>query len=144
MNYIPGVTIPRDAKGIAEFLERDLHRIAESVRDNGPKVFYRTRPSDQESLTAGVSANYKIANGNIVRVSTSSTITLTGLAYKTHNREIVLLNVGTGVLVLKPEASESSSSYRFALAATWQLSANAAAILWYDGQSSRHRGIART
>ncbi len=40
-------------------------------------MLYFTAPANQGSLTAGVSANYKIAAGNVIRLSTSNTVTLT-------------------------------------------------------------------
>lgn len=144
MNYQPG-PIPYDDKQLREFLGRELRRISESLQDRAATVFYRTSPETESSLSAGDSANYKVGlSSNITRISTSSTLTITGIADKTPFRERVLINVGTGVLVLKTEGTESSASHRFALAASWQLSANAAASIWYDPVSSRHRGIGRT
>lgn len=140
MNYEPA-PLPTDPKHLIEYLSRELRRLAGSIRDDSDVVLYRTSPENQGSLTAAVSANYKIAAGNVVRISTSTTITLTGLAYKTPNRELALINVGTGVVTLKSEATESSESYRFALVNSRNLSANASIILWYDAQSARWRGL---
>ena len=94
----------------------------------------------------GVSANWKINAGNVVRISSSVTQTLTGLVIGGPQacREIVLMNVGTGVVVLNSQDAASSASARFALPTTWQLSANASAVLWYDPISSRFRGVSRT
>lgn len=143
MNYEPA-PLPQDEKKLIEYLSRELRRLSAIVRDDTAVVLYRTSPADQGSLTAGVSANWKIAAGNVVRISSSATVTLTGLKGISQNREVALINVGTGVVVLKSEASESSASNRFALPSTWNLSANAAAILWYDGASRRLRGLSRT
>lgn len=146
MNYEPTpVPLGGDPKAIIEHLARELRRISNSLRDDSDTVHYRTLPANQGSLTAGVSANYKIVAGNVVRISSSATVTLTGLAYKIPNKEVALVNVGTGVVVLKHEGTESSASYRFALSESlWQLSANAAATIWYDAASARWRGIGRT
>lgn len=143
MNYEPA-PLPQDPKQLIEYLSRELRRLSAIVRDDAPVVQYRTASVNQESLTAAVSANYKIARGNIVRISSSATVTLTGLADSTPNREIVLVNVGTGVVVLKSEGTESSASHRFALSTDWNLSANAAAVVWFDPYSFRWRGIAKT
>ena len=143
MNYQPG-PIPSEEKYLREFLGRELQKIANSLRDDAKTVFYRTS-LETSTASDAVSANYKLDRGaNITRISTSVTVTLTGIADKTAFRERVLFNVGTGVLVLKSEGTESSASHRFALPATWQLSANAAATLIYDPVSSRHRGLSRT
>ena len=142
MNYVPGP--PTDTKHLAEYLARELQKIAASTRDDSAVVQYRTAPADQGSLTAGVSANWKIVAGNVVRVSTSVTVTLTGIAHKIPNREVVLLNVGTGVVHLKNAATESSASYRFALVNSMDLSENASVVLWYDSYSARWRAIGRT
>lgn len=144
MNYQPAPA-PNDSKDVPRFLAQELQRISAALRDNAVTVFYRTSVETDESLSAGDSANYKVGAGtNIVRISTSVTVTLTGIADTTPLRERFLINIGTGVLVLKNEAAESSASHRFALPTTWQLSANATACLWYDAVSSRHRGISRT
>lgn len=143
MSYTP-TPPPLDAKYLPSYLDRELRRLASDIRDDADKVFYRTLPVSQGSLSAGVSANYKITRGNVIRLSTSNTQTFTGLDFIDAMREIVFLNVGTGVAVLKSEDAASSASARFALAATLQLSANAAAVLWYDPLSWRWRCLSRT
>jgi hypothetical protein len=143
MSYSPS-PVPTDAARLGEFLRRELQRIASETRDDRNVVQYRTRTATA-SISAGVSANWKIAAGNIVRISTSNTLTLTGLELlQPYEREIALVNVGTGVLVLTSEDSASSASLRFALPATWALSANASCVLWYDSVSSRFRGLGKT
>jgi hypothetical protein len=143
MNYQPGPS-PYDDKNLREYLSRELRKIADSLRDDARVVFYRTS-METLTATAAVSANFKMGIAtNIARISTSNTVTLTGIADKVPLRERVIFNVGTGVLVLKSEGTESSASYRFALPSTWQLSANAACSLYYDPVSSRHRGLSRT
>ncbi len=144
MNYVPAQP-PEDPQLLAEFLRRELQRIAASIKDDVAIVHYRTSQANAGTLSAGISANWKIAAGNVIRISSSVTVTLTGLAVLNPvNRELALVNVGTGVVVLNSQDAASSASFRFALDTTWQLSANAAAVLWYDGASSRWRGIART
>ena len=143
MNYLPA-PVPTDPKQLSEYLTRELYRFGALMRDESEVVLYRTMPANQGSLTAAVSANYKIASGNVVRISTSATVTLTGLAYTNPNRELALINVGTGVVHLKNEATESSESYRFALVDSFDLSQNATAILWRDAQSARWRCLSRT
>lgn len=144
MNYKPGPT-PYDDGALREYLGRELQKIAASLADSAATVFYRTGTETDVSLSNGVSANYKVGlNSNVHRISTSNTLTLTGVHDKTPLRERVFINVGTGVLVLKPEGTESSASYRIALASAWNLSAGAAGVLWYDPVSHRHRGLSRT
>ncbi|MFY4731333.1 hypothetical protein [Nitrospira sp. BLG_2] len=139
MSYIPG-HVPNDPQLLAEFLRRELRKVSDELQD---VVFYRSS-AVVGSLSAGVSANWKVT-GNVLLISTSNTVTITGLSVlNPGNREIVLANVGTGVLVVKSEDSASSASYRFALAATYQLSANATAVCWYDPYAFRWRGIGRT
>lgn len=142
MNYEPSPT-PGDDKGVSAFLARELRRLASVLKDDAPVVWYRTGAATA-SLSAGISANWKVPAGNVIRLSTSSTITLTGIAEKTPLRERVFVNIGTGVVVLKSEASESSASHRFALSTDWNISAGGAAVLWYDPISARHRGLSRT
>jgi hypothetical protein len=142
MNYEPGAT-PSDDKGIREFLARELRRLANVLKDDAPVVWYRNGPVNA-SLSAGISANWRIPQGNVIRISTSDTITLTGIAERTPFRERVLVNVGTGVVVLKSQASESSASNRFALPTDWNISANGSAVIWRDPFSARHRGLSKT
>lgn len=143
MNYLPS-PVP----GVAElprYLAQELQRISASLKDSAARVFYVTSAENESSLSAGDSANYRCGgSSNVIRVSTSSTVTLTGIADKTANRVRIFVNVGTGVLVLKNAGTESSASHRFSLPQDWNLSANATATLWYDPASARHRGIART
>jgi hypothetical protein len=141
MNYEPAPT-PLDDKALREFLSRELRRISGALRDDSQTVAYQTG-SVVGSLSAGVSANWKVA-GNLLLLSTSSTITLTGIADTTPNRVRTFINIGTGVVVFKSQGTESSASYRFALPADWQLSTNATATLWYDARAFRHRGLSRT
>lgn len=143
MNYEPAPP-PLQVNQLIEYVYRELLRIRTSLRDDSDTVQYRSLPANQGSLTAAVSADYKIAAGNVVRISSSATVTLTGLALKIPAREVVLINVGSGVVVLKSEGTESSASHRFALSTDWNLSANAAATLWFDAASARWRGISRT
>jgi hypothetical protein len=145
MNFEP--TSPpqgTNVTAIVEFLWREFRRVGIALKDDAETVQYITTPANQGSLTAGVSANYKIAAGNVIRVSSSATVTLTGIALKTPNRSMFIVNVGTGVVVLKSQGTESSASHRFALSSDLNLSANASALIWYDAASSRWRGLAKT
>lgn len=139
-----------DPVRILEYVRLELDRIGAAVADNAPVVFYRTNPAQHSSLSVsnGSSANWKIS-GNVLLVSTSVTQTFTGIQRNTQPlidgmKEIVFINIGTGVAVLKTAGSESSASNQFALPISWQLSANAAAILWRDPFAARWRGISRT
>lgn len=145
MPFYRPAPVPFDQKGIPEFVQRELQRIGDALRDDSDSIHYRTIFAEDASLSAGVSANWKCANANVIRMSTSNTITVTGIAFKQPMREFVFINVGTGVVAFKNAGTESSASFRFALpAALYQLSANHAAVFWYDHASSRHRPISRT
>lgn len=142
MNYVPAQT-PGEDKGVREFLTRELLRLASILKDDAPTVWYRTGATTA-SLSAGISANWKVPQGNVVLMSTSNTITLTGIAERTPFRERTFINIGTGVVVFKSQGTESSASNRLALPTDWNLSANAACTLWRDPISARHRGLSRT
>lgn len=146
MSYAPN-SVPFDVKELPRFLQSELRRIAADLADNADAVFYRTSPTQSASLSVsnGSSANWRVA-GNVLLVSTSTTQTFTGLQRGALDalREVVFVNVGTGVAVLKSQAAESSASNRFALVTDYQLSTNAAAILWRDPFGARWRGIAKT
>lgn len=141
--YKPG-PIPLEDKALREYLNRELRRISDALRDDAPVVFYLSS-HDTRSLTAGDSANFRASiTSNLTRVSTSNTVTLTGIMDTTPNRVRGYVNIGTGVLVLKNEGTESSASHRFALPTHWNLSANAVGFVVFDPISSRHRGLWRT
>ena len=142
-NFIPAPA-PLTDKDLGAYVYRELHRVGQALLDSADRVLYRTLPATDDSLTAGTSANYKTPSGNVVRISTSNTVTITGIAHKNPNREVVYLNSGTGVLAFKSEGTESSASFRLLMATNWQVSANASITFWYDGKSSRHRAIAKT
>lgn len=134
-----------DARNISEYVQREFRAVSDALRDDAEVIHYRTVYAADASLSAGISANWKCANANVIRMSTSDTVTLTGIAFKQATREFVLINVGTGVVALKNAGTESSASFRFALPSSlYQLSANHAVVLWYDVISSRHRPISRT
>jgi hypothetical protein len=134
MSYEPG-PVPGDDKQVREYLSRELRRISNSLKT----VVYQQTPV-VASLSAGISANWKVAGG-VVLMSTSSTITITGIA---DTRARTFVNTGTGVVVFKNEGTESSASYRFALTGNLALSAGAALSTWYDFRSARHRGLSKT
>lgn len=141
-NYVP-TPPPFEVKGLTEYIGRELNRVGRNLADTADAVFYRTLPHTDNSLSNGVSANYKI-DGNVLRLSTSNTLTLTGFAIKAPNREVVLINIGTGVISMKSAGTESSASFRFLLGTNYQISQNYAITLWYDLTSARWRAIART
>jgi len=137
---------PFDVKEVPRFLDLELQRISRSLADNADSVFYRTMPTTSTSLSVsnGSSANWRVA-GNVLLVSTSTTQTFTGLQRGALDalREVVFINVGTGVAVLKSEAAESSASNRFSLVTSLSLSQNGSLVLWRDPYAARWRGIAK-
>src|SRR5689334_15163227 len=103
MNYKPGPVSSGDLLG---YVSRELQKIAAAVSDSSPTVFYRPIAETELSFSAGDSANYRIhIHANVIRISTSDTVTITGIADTTPYRERALINVGTGVLVLKSEGT---------------------------------------
>lgn len=136
---------PSDLKQLTEYVLRELRRVGDALRDNADQIHYRTIFAEDASLSAGISANWKCANANVIRMSTSNTVTVTGIAFKQPMREFVFVNVGTGVAAFKNAGTESSASFRFAVPSSlYQISANHAVLFWYDPVSSRHRPLART
>jgi hypothetical protein len=137
---------PFDVKEIPRFLDLELQRISRSLADNADSVFYRTMPTTSTSLSVsnGSSANWRVA-GNVLLVSTSTTQTFTGLQRGILDtfREVVFVNVGSGVAVLKREAAESSVSNRFAIVTDLSLSQNGAVTFWRDPYANRWRGISK-
>lgn len=143
-NYQP-TPAPFDVKQLSEYVMRELRRVGSELRDDADQIHYRTIIAEDASLSAGISANWKCSNANVIRMSTSNTVTITGIAFKLPMREFVFINVGTGVAAFKNAGTESSASFRFALPSTlYQLSANHSVIFWYDHVSSRHRPLSRT
>lgn len=142
--YVP-TPPPGDAKALAEYIHRELRRAGDTLADAADAIHYNTPYAADASLSNGISANWKCANANIIRCSTSNTVTITGIAYKQAKREMTFMNVGTGVLTFKNEGTESSASFRLALpAALYQISAGHAVTFWRDPSSSRHRVLSRT
>lgn len=142
-NYVP-TPPPGDVKNLTEYVHRELRRAGDTLADPADAIHYMT-PYADASLSNGISANWKCPNATVIRCSTSNTITLTGIAYKLAKRNFTFINIGTGVLALKNEGTESSASYRFALpAALYQISANHAVTTWFDPASARHRPVSRT
>lgn len=143
-NYRP-TPAPNDVKQLPEYVLREFRRAGDALSDSADRIHYRTIYASDASLSAAISANWKCANANVIRMSTSNTITVTGIAFKQPTREFVFINVGSGVVAFKNAGTESSASFRFALPASlYQLSANHSVIFWYDPVSSRHRPLART
>lgn len=146
MSYTP-TPPPFDVKEVPRYLQTELRRISSDLADNASAVFYRTDPSQSTSLSVsnGSSANWKVA-GNVLLVSCSTTQTFTGLQRGALDsmRELVFVQIGAGVAVLKSEAAESSASNRLALVTDYQLSKNAAVGLWRDPFAARWRGIWKT
>lgn len=134
---------PLRKEDLLGWLTREVRRLEAALRDNAPVVCYRTEP-----LTPAYSADnfapVGAAGANVWRISASVSQTITGIKPLGAWRELVLLNVGTGTVILTSEDAASSASSRFALPATWNLSANAGCLLWYDAVSSRWRGVAKT
>lgn len=145
MKYQPAPA-PNDPKALAEYVYREFRRLAAALADDAEIVVYRSRPADAGTLSAAVSANWKIADGNVIRVSCSATLTITGIKVASpYNRELVLLNDGTAPLVLKHAGTESSASARFALpsAAAVTVVQNGGVIIWYDPKKLRWRTLSR-
>lgn len=81
------------------------------------------------------------SSSNVVRVSASSAINLTGLAAGTSGRVIQLYNVGAFNITLPNESSSSSAANRFAAGYDVILKPSYGVYLLYDGTASRWRVI---
>lgn len=72
-----------------------------------------------------------------VRVSASSAIDLTGIAGGATGREILLSNIGTFAITLRPQNGSSTAANRFAIPLPIILGPGQAIALSYDGTASR-------
>lgn len=141
MNYEPAQP-PKDPARLAEYLTRELRRIASTLNEEAPRVHYAV---GQLTPVTWAANNYKpegLDAANVVRISASVTQTLSGIALHSPYRLMQIINIGDGVVVLPDEDTGSSASSRFATASPVNLSADSSVLLWYDPISSRWRPLA--
>jgi hypothetical protein len=105
-------------------------------------------PAGTPAAMVGNQNNYnppELATSNLLRISSLTSVQLTGLAAAPAGRCLALVNVGNTVITLKKENTGSAAPNRFALASDIPLSPSAngtSTILWYDAASSRWRSLA--
>ncbi len=90
--------------------------------------------ADQNNYAPG------IANSNVLRLTASTPINITGLAGMANNQVLLLINIGASQINLVNESGSSTAANRFNFSgASRVLLQNQAVFLWYDGASSRVR-----
>lgn len=89
--------------------------------------------SQNDYSPAGLSA------ASCLRLSSSASVNLTGIAGGTDGRILTIYNVGANLITLLNESLSSVSANRFSIAANITLNPNGAVILQYDVTSSRWR-----
>lgn len=80
-------------------------------------------------------------SADVIRLSSDASRNVTGLAFLSGGKAVLLLNVGSNDIVLKDESASSAAANRFALNADMTLSADQAVLAWYDPTSARVRVI---
>lgn len=81
------------------------------------------------------------ATATVFRLSSDASRNITGFAAGNDGQIALFHNVGAQDIVLNDESSSSTAANRFALTADLTLSADAVAILQYDGTSARWRAV---
>ena len=87
--------------------------------------------------------NYDPGDANVLRLSASGAINLTGITRGDESRLLTLVNVGTNTITLKNQDANSSAQNRIIGlgAADFALAANVSALLWYDIVTLRWRQV---
>jgi hypothetical protein len=78
----------------------------------------------------------------VLRLTTTASHNITGLATGAAGRLLVISNVGANDVVLVAESGSSTAANRFAFDADLTLGPNQSVVLQYDGTSSRWRAVA--
>lgn len=80
---------------------------------------------------------------NVIRVTSSTAVSITGLTAPTTERRITLCNIGANNITLAHDSASSTAANRFYCpgSTTATLTANSSVDLWYDVTSSRWRVI---
>src|SRR5207302_6631324 len=82
-----------------------------------------------------------LATAGVLRLTTDALRNLTGLQAGIPGQVLLIHNVGAFDLVLNAQNAGSVATNRFALFGDLTLSADQFGILWYDGTSTRWRGL---
>lgn len=92
--------------------------------------------TDQNDYNPG-----SLAGANVLRLSASQAVNVTGLAGGASGRVLVVHNTGSFSIVLKSQSSSSTAANRFAFDADVTLAADQSVTLRYDATSSRWRSV---
>jgi len=79
------------------------------------------------------------SSSNVLRLSTDASRDITGFAFSSAYKTLLVHNVGSFDIVLKDESASSTAANRFALSGDATLSPDQSVLLWYDTTSSRWR-----
>lgn len=95
------------------------------------------------SQITGNQNDYSPGTGDIVRLSSDAARNITGISAGTDGEVRVLVNVGSFTITLVHQSTSSTAANRFLVSfgADYLLAANAAAVIMYDGTTSRWRVI---
>jgi Protein of unknown function (DUF2793) len=83
-----------------------------------------------------------LASAAVIQLSSDAVRSVSGLAGGAEGRVLCLINVGTQPLMLLDQSSSSAAANRFALGSDLTIPAKQAAMLRYDGATSRWQAIA--
>lgn len=95
------------------------------------------------SQITGNQNDYSPGTGDIVRLSSDAARNITGITAGSSGDVRVLVNVGSFTITLVHQSTSSAAANRFLVSfgADYLLAANAAAVIMYDGTTSRWRVI---
>ena len=88
--------------------------------------------------------NYNLGDSgqaSVVRLTSSTIVTITGITGGVAGRVIYLFNIGANLIRLGAESGSSTAANRIVAPGTVQIPAGAGLKLWYDGTSSRWRVV---
>lgn len=95
------------------------------------------------SQITGNQNDYSPGTGDIVRLSSDAARNITGITAGTSGEVRVLVNVGSNTITLVHQSASSTAGNRFLVSfgSDYLIAANAAAVIVYDGTTSRWRVI---
>lgn len=104
------------------------------------ELIRRWAPTTPAQLTVNTN-DYDPGDANLLRLSASGAINLTGISRGEEGRLLSLVNVGANTITLKNQDILSAAINRIIGlgGADFALAANASAILWYDDITQRWR-----
>ncbi len=106
------------------------------------QLIQRWAPTTPAQLTVSTN-DYDIGDANVLRLSASGAINLTGLARGEQGRFLTLINVGANTITLKHQSVSSAAANRIICigAVDFALAADVCALLLYDETTARWRQL---